>query len=177
MSGIYLHIPYCKQACHYCDFHFSTSLESKSAFVTALKKEIALRKDYLGDERIETIYYGGGTPSLLTAGELEEIDNTLRTHFNVAADAEITLEANPDDLDASRLETLRKSAVNRLSIGIQSFREEDLHMMNRAHKATEAVDCVKLAQDKGFSKYHHRPHLRYSRIGRSFLEEELAPGI
>jgi oxygen-independent coproporphyrinogen-3 oxidase len=151
MSGIYIHIPFCKQACHYCDFHFSTSLQNKPAFLGALKKEIGLRSAYLGTDQVQTIYLGGGTPSLLSGEELNLIFKELHTHFNIAADAEITLEANPDDLSLAKLDELKRSQVNRLSIGIQSFREEDLQMMNRAHSAAEAADCVKKAQDKGFS--------------------------
>jgi oxygen-independent coproporphyrinogen-3 oxidase len=150
MAGIYIHIPFCKQACHYCDFHFSTSLKTKDAFLVSLKKEIALRKDYLGNEEIETIYLGGGTPSLLSGDELLDIFHQLQAHFRISSDAEITLEANPDDLHAEKLKELKNTPVNRLSIGIQSFRQEDLDLMNRAHNADEAIRCVKEAQKNGF---------------------------
>jgi oxygen-independent coproporphyrinogen-3 oxidase len=151
MSGIYIHIPFCKQACHYCDFHFSTSLNTKAAFLEALKKEIDLRAGYLSNDLIETIYFGGGTPSLLSGAELESIFALLQSRFTIAPDAEITLEANPDDLSHARLEELSASRVNRLSIGIQSFREADLKRMNRAHTAIEAEVCVKRAREYGFA--------------------------
>ncbi|MBA82499.1 MULTISPECIES: radical SAM family heme chaperone HemW [unclassified Leeuwenhoekiella] len=144
--GLYIHIPFCKQACHYCDFHFSTSLKKKSQLVDALCREIALRKDeILGI--LQTIYFGGGTPSLLDADELEQIFNTIDAHFEVAENPEITLEANPDDLTEEKLQMLAQSRINRLSIGVQSFFEEDLKLMNRAHNATEAVRCLELAKD------------------------------
>jgi oxygen-independent coproporphyrinogen III oxidase len=150
MPGIYIHIPFCKQACHYCDFHFSTSQKNKGGFLRALSKEIALRKDYLEDKGISTIYFGGGTPSLLSREEVEDIINDLGVHFKIAAGAEITLEANPDDLTREYLGELMQTSVNRLSIGIQSFFDEDLEFMNRAHNSAEAKNCVKLAQDAGF---------------------------
>jgi oxygen-independent coproporphyrinogen III oxidase len=146
---LYLHIPFCKQACHYCDFHFSTNLSRKAELVTALCQEISLRNDYLPSALLETIYFGGGTPSLLTASELAQIFETIHRHFTVSSTAEITLEANPDDLTAEKLRMLRPF-VNRLSIGIQTFDEAALRWMNRAHNATEAERCVALAQDAGF---------------------------
>ncbi|HEY8403281.1 MAG TPA: radical SAM family heme chaperone HemW [Flavobacteriales bacterium] len=150
MAGIYLHIPFCKQACHYCDFHFSTSLANKAPFVDALLKEIELKREYLGGDTIKTIYFGGGTPSLLTGDELKRILDRLYQTYDVVSDAEITLEANPDDLNMQKIIELKSSPVNRLSIGIQSFRDQDLKMMNRAHNAQEADYSVKAAQDKGF---------------------------
>lgn len=153
MPGIYLHIPFCKQACHYCDFHFSTSLKNKEALIEALKQEITLRKDYLRTPHsaLRTVYFGGGTPSLLTHKELMSIFETLHLHFEIAKDAEITLEANPDDLTKEKIKELRESPVNRLSIGIQSFRDQDLKFMNRAHSAKEAVASVKRSQDAGIT--------------------------
>ncbi|OGX83469.1 coproporphyrinogen III oxidase [Hymenobacter lapidarius] len=151
MAGLYLHIPFCKQACHYCDFHFSTSLGLKSRLVEAIVREIELRRDYLGAApALETIYFGGGTPSLLTAPELEQIFAAIHRHFAVAPQAEITLEANPDDLSAAKLQELRQAGVNRLSIGLQSFYEPHLRMMNRAHTAEESTTAVRRAQDAGF---------------------------
>ena len=150
MAGIYLHIPFCKQACYYCDFHFSTSLKYKSELIEALVKEIQLQKHYLGGETIDTIYFGGGTPSLLTEGEISLLLNTITNLHSVAADAEITLEANPDDLDKAKLQALGQTPVNRFSIGIQSFFDEDLQWMNRAHRASEGESSVKRAQDMGF---------------------------
>ncbi|NSL89138.1 radical SAM family heme chaperone HemW [Chitinophaga sp. Mgbs1] len=150
MAGIYLHIPFCKQACYYCNFHFSTSLRQKDELVAALLKEIVLQKDYLSGETVQTIYFGGGTPSLLTVAELQQLLDALRSTFPVAADAEITLEANPDDLDSGRLESLRDAGINRLSIGIQSFHEADLRWMNRAHNSEQALRCITDAQKVGF---------------------------
>ena len=146
---LYLHIPFCKQACHYCDFHFSTNLTQKSALVDALCTEILLQKNYLPHQPLETIYFGGGTPSLLTESELTQIFDTIHAHFAVSPEAEITLEANPDDLSLEKLQLLRRY-VNRLSIGIQTFDEATLRWMNRAHTATEAETCVGLARDAGF---------------------------
>lgn len=150
MAGIYIHIPFCKQACHYCDFHFSTSLQNKSSFLNALKKEIALRKKYLENETISTIYFGGGTPSLLSKIELMDIFDTLNQHFMIHPEAEITLEANPDDLTELKINELKDTPINRLSIGIQSFFDEDLKLMNRAHSSEEALKAVKVAVENGF---------------------------
>ncbi len=144
MSGIYIHIPFCKQACHYCDFHFSTTLKKKKQLVDAICKEIVLRKEE-HNEKIQTIYFGGGTPSLLTAEELQQIFTTIYANYTVSEDPEITLEANPDDLSEKKINELSKSPVNRLSIGVQSFYEEDLKLMNRAHNATEALESIKNA--------------------------------
>ena len=146
---LYLHIPFCKQACHYCDFHFSTSLAQKSALVDALCAEISLQKEYLPTQVLDTIYFGGGTPSLLTESELMQIFRVIHAHFTVSSDAEITLEANPDDLSQEKLQMLRRY-VNRLSIGIQTFDEATLRWMNRAHPATEAETCIWLAREAGF---------------------------
>jgi oxygen-independent coproporphyrinogen-3 oxidase len=150
LAGIYIHIPFCKQACHYCDFHFSTSLRQKSRMVDAICREISLQQNYLADRRLNTIYFGGGTPSLLTQTELSRILDQLQQHFEVAPEAEITLEANPDDLAPARIRELAASPVNRLSIGIQSFHDPHLVRMNRAHHAAEALAAVKNAQDAGF---------------------------
>ncbi|SFT13003.1 oxygen-independent coproporphyrinogen-3 oxidase [Zhouia amylolytica] len=154
MAGIYLHIPFCKQACHYCDFHFSTSLKKKDDLVIALVKEMQLRKNELQDEPVETIYFGGGTPSLLSVQELKSLIAAVYENFKVIADPEITLEANPDDLTEASLvgeqsktifEAYKGIGINRLSIGIQSFFEEDLKLMNRAHNAKEAKKCIEAA--------------------------------
>jgi oxygen-independent coproporphyrinogen-3 oxidase len=152
MPGLYLHIPFCKQACHYCDFHFSTSLGLKSQFVEALVKEMALRRQYLPDPAapLETIYFGGGTPSLLTGDELARIFEAIHAHFQVSPQAEITLEANPDDLSPAKLAELAASPINRLSIGLQSFHEPHLRLMNRAHSAQESWQAVRAAQAAGF---------------------------
>ncbi len=150
MAGIYLHIPFCKQACHYCNFHFSTSLKQKDLMVAAIIKEIALQKEYLLGKPLQSVYFGGGTPSLLEIKDLELIFDAIHQHHSLAADAEITLEANPDDLTIQKLKDLSKTAINRLSIGTQSFFEEDLKWMNRAHTSQEAKTCIQAAQDQGF---------------------------
>lgn len=150
LAGIYIHIPFCRKACHYCDFHFSTSLKLKGEMLSALIAEIHLRKDYLNGAAIDTIYFGGGTPSLFSADELNQIFEAIHSHFSVVEGAEITLEANPDDLSFDYLTKLRQTPINRLSIGIQSFSEEDLRWMNRAHNAIEARACIEYAQDAGF---------------------------
>jgi oxygen-independent coproporphyrinogen-3 oxidase len=145
LSGIYIHIPFCKQACHYCDFHFSTSMQKKEAMVAALAREIELRKGEFEGEVVETIYFGGGTPSVLTSDEINGLIANVYKHFQVIENAEITLEANPDDLSDERIIALSESKVNRLSIGIQSFFEDDLQLMNRAHNAAEAKRCLETA--------------------------------
>lgn len=155
MSGIYIHIPFCRQACHYCNFHFSVSQKRRPEFVKALIREIKMQKDFLypdNDNRfpLDTLYLGGGTPSLLNAAELEIIFNVLHKYYSFIPNAEITLEANPDDLLPEKLETLRKLSVNRLSIGIQSFYEEDLRFMNRSHNSRQAIDVLNYAQEAGF---------------------------
>lgn len=142
MAGIYIHIPFCKQACHYCDFHFSTSLKKKDELVLALVKELELRKDELINQTVETIYFGGGTPSLLTIDELRLLIDTVYTNYSVLEHPEITLEANPDDLTNQRINQLTNTRINRLSIGIQSFFERDLKLMNRAHNVEEALQCL-----------------------------------
>ncbi|MDQ3191555.1 MAG: radical SAM family heme chaperone HemW [Bacteroidota bacterium] len=153
MAGIYIHIPFCKQACHYCDFHFSTALKQKDAFLNALNKEIAMQKNFFNENNIElnTVYFGGGTPSLLNAAEINSIFDTLKMCFVISKDAEITLEANPDDLTKDKIAELKTTAVNRLSIGIQSFRDEDLKLMNRAHSSEMALSSVKEAIKAGYN--------------------------
>lgn len=150
MAGIYLHIPFCKKACHYCDFHFSTSAKYKDEMLNALRNEIKLRRQYLGNEKIETIYFGGGTPSVLDSEDIHALIGEITSTFDVYDHAEITLEANPDDLHAQKVKELRQTPVNRFSIGVQSFYEEDLKWMNRAHNSTEAESSVKRVQDAGF---------------------------
>ncbi|HVD98182.1 MAG TPA: radical SAM family heme chaperone HemW [Cytophagaceae bacterium] len=150
MPGIYIHIPFCRQACHYCDFHFSTDLKNKEKMVEMICRELTMQQDYLSQKNISTIYFGGGTPSLLEAVQLKRIMNTIAQHFTIEKNAEITLEANPDDLDQASLRAFRESGINRLSIGIQSFDDEALRYMNRAHQAKQAEDSVRLAQQEGF---------------------------
>ena len=145
MSGIYIHIPFCKQACHYCDFHFSTNLKKKDEMVLALAKEIQLRKSEFQDEIVETIYFGGGTPSILSIEDLKFLIDEVYKNYKVVENPEITVEANPDDLTEKRIIELSKNKVNRLSIGIQSFFEDDLLLMNRAHNVEEAKKCLEIA--------------------------------
>ena len=142
MSGIYIHIPFCKQACFYCDFHFSTSLKKKDELINCLISEIKLRKNELNTDVIQTIYFGGGTPSLLQLSEINQIIDAVYDNYEVISNPEITLEANPDDLTSSKIVELATSKINRLSIGIQSFFEDDLKLMNRAHNAQEAINCL-----------------------------------
>jgi oxygen-independent coproporphyrinogen III oxidase len=149
MAGVYIHIPFCKKACNYCNFHFSTSMGLQKDFIDALLKEIDLRQNYLS-ETVSTIYFGGGTPSLLAAEDINKIVKKLGSTFSIDENAEVTLEANPDDITATKLEEWKAIGINRLSIGIQSFFEEDLKWMNRAHNANQAVECIHLAQQAGF---------------------------
>lgn len=144
MAGIYIHIPFCKQACHYCDFHFSTSLKRKEELITSICNEIMLRKDEISNP-IKTIYFGGGTPSLLEIDEINLIIGEVYKNFEVENNIEVTLEANPDDLTKDKLLELSKTQINRLSIGIQSFFKEDLKLMNRAHNSKEAKECLENA--------------------------------
>ncbi|WP_447641584.1 MULTISPECIES: radical SAM family heme chaperone HemW [Chitinophagaceae] len=150
MASIYIHIPYCKQACNYCNFHFSTTLRSLPDMVDAISKELVLRKDYIS-ETVESIYFGGGTPSLLTASQLEKILATIHRHFSIVENAETTLESNPDDISNERLAIWKKLGINRFSLGVQSFFEEDLQWMNRVHNAAQASESIQLIQDAGFS--------------------------
>ena len=145
MSGIYIHIPFCKQACHYCDFHFSTSMKKKDEMVLALAKELELRKNESQNGTIETIYFGGGTPSVLTIDDIRFLIDTVYKQYQVVENPEITLEANPDDLDEETILQYANSPINRLSIGVQSFFEDDLQLMNRAHNSAEAKKCLEFA--------------------------------
>ena len=162
MPGIYIHFPFCKQACHYCDFHFSVSMQKKTAFLEALDKEIKLQKNYFLNSRgaqdsvkekpemVTTIYFGGGTPSLFSSDEITAILDALIKNYAISEDAEVTMEANPDDMTYASLKSWLAAGINRLSVGIQSFADEDLKFMNRAHDAGMAVASLKTAQDAGF---------------------------
>ena len=145
MAGIYIHIPFCKQACHYCNFHFAVSLHYKNELVAALLKEMELQKEYPGNEPVETIYFGGGTPSLCTAGEVRSMLEKIHSCFTVSPEAEVTFEVNPDDISDKKLTAWKQAGINRLSIGIQSFFDEDLLWMNRAHNSKQALDSLHLA--------------------------------
>lgn len=144
-SGIYIHIPFCKQACYYCNFYFSTSLKKKDVLLDCLVKEIELRKSELNNDIIETIYLGGGTPSILSTKEINRLIDAVYNNFEVVENPEITLEANPDDLSEEKIIELSKSKINRLSIGVQSFFEHDLKLMNRAHNSDEAIKSLQIA--------------------------------
>lgn len=150
MAGIYLHIPFCKRACYYCDFHFSTNTQIQSQLIPSMVEEIYLRRHYLQGEKLETIYFGGGTPSILGAEELDMLLHAIHQSHEVIANAEITLEANPDDLSAEKLDAFRASGINRLSIGIQSFNDSILTYLNRVHNSSAASASVEAAQRAGF---------------------------
>lgn len=149
MSHLYLHIPYCSKLCYYCDFHFSLNLKTRKGFVDAVCKELQMRKDFF-TEPIETLYFGGGTPSLLSKDELNQIFTTIHENFSISSDAEISFECNPDDISEEYCKTLRSFGINRLSIGIQSFFDDDLQLLNRRHSADSALRAVKIAQNTGF---------------------------
>lgn len=151
MAGIYIHIPFCKQRCTYCNFHFSTSLSMKDDLLQAIHKELILQKDFLESTPIETIYFGGGTPSLLSSDEINHLFDTIQKNYQIDHIKEFTLESNPDDLTNNYLKSLQETPINRLSIGVQSFKEHDLQFMNRAHNAQQADYSIKAAQDKGFT--------------------------
>jgi len=150
MAGIYIHIPFCKQACHYCDFHFSTNTSRQAQLLQAIGKELLIQKNYLGDEKINTLYFGGGTPSILSTDEVNNIFDIIFGNFDVAPSAEITLEANPDDLVSEKLVAFKKIGINRLSIGIQSFDDDVLRFLNRAHNSRLAVSSFHEAREVGF---------------------------
>ncbi|MES2430629.1 MAG: radical SAM family heme chaperone HemW [Bacteroidota bacterium] len=153
MAGIYIHIPFCKQACNYCNFHFSTSLKQKDEFIAALIKEISLTPTIEENNNIETLYFGGGTPSILDTDDLQQVFDALQKKFVFANDIEITLEANPDDINAEKLKDWKIIGINRFSIGIQSFLNEELIWMNRAHNAEESIKCIDLVKDAGFDNF------------------------
>jgi oxygen-independent coproporphyrinogen III oxidase len=153
MAGIYLHVPFCKQACHYCDFHFSTNLESRTALIQAMAKELHLQRSFLDNQPISTVYFGGGTPSLLTEDEFALLFSALRNNFTFTSNPEITLEANPDDLDEPKLALLKRIGINRLSIGVQSFHDTLLQTMNRAHNS---------ASKGRIQQYQYRLDLRHT---------------
>ena len=150
MSGIYFHIPFCKQLCHYCAFHKSISLQKTVEMLSCFKKELMLRRDYLDKRSISTIYFGGGTPSVYNPNQIQELIEEVSKYWHIESDAEITLEANPDDLTKLYLQNLIKTSVNRLSVGIQSFHDEDLMLMNRRHTGKEAYMSIQMSQDAGF---------------------------
>jgi oxygen-independent coproporphyrinogen-3 oxidase len=181
MAGLYIHIPFCKQACHYCDFHFSTNLQSMAPLMESILEELKLRKDYLKGEAVETVYFGGGTPSLVPTEYLEKILEQISLLFP-GNKQEITLEANPDDLSPQSLATWKSLGIDRLSLGIQSFQDEILKAYNRAHTSKEAKQAILLARAAGFEKFsidliYGYPHSDH-RLWHQDLEEalQLDPG-
>tara|TARA_B110000037_G_scaffold40411_1_gene49971 strand:+ start:12627 stop:13757 length:1131 start_codon:yes stop_codon:yes gene_type:complete len=150
MAGIYVHVPFCKVKCHYCDFHFSVQLKNRAALIASICNELVIRQNYIGDETVRTIYFGGGTPSVIEIELLNDILQTIRLNYTIDPDCEITLECNPDDLEEEKLIALHKFGVNRLSIGIQSFNNNVLEFMNRAHNSTQATNSVIMAKACGF---------------------------
>lgn len=153
MAGIYIHIPFCKKACHYCNFHFSTSMGQKDKMVDAIIKEIKMRSEYLDGLIVETIYFGGGTPSVLSSDEIRKIVHACKSSNKIADNIELTLEANPDDLTSDKLLSFYDAGINRLSIGIQSFQESDLTWMNRSHNADQARRCIEDSFKIGISNF------------------------
>jgi oxygen-independent coproporphyrinogen-3 oxidase len=152
MAGLYIHIPFCRKACNYCNFHFSTSLKQINEMVSSIAKEMEIRAKEI-DEEINTIYFGGGTPSLLHISLLDTLMNSARKHYNINDQAEITLEANPDDIDLEKAEEWKALGINRFSIGIQSFADENLKWMNRAHNAKQSITAIDIIKQTGFQNY------------------------
>ncbi|MBR5643842.1 MAG: radical SAM family heme chaperone HemW [Salinivirgaceae bacterium] len=151
MAGIYIHVPFCKRKCGYCNFYSTTRLELKTSYLQTMRKELQQRRDYLNGEQVQTIYFGGGTPSLMEPAEIQSVIDTIKQLHSVADNPEITIEANPDDLTLAYISQLAQTSVNRLSIGIQSFDDEMLKLMNRRHTAQQAIDAVKNCQQAGYS--------------------------
>ena len=151
MAGLYIHIPFCKQACYYCDFHFSTNSSYRERMIDSISNELILQKNYLDNESIDTIYFGGGTPSILENEDLKKLLKTTGQNYSINKYPEITLEANPDDLSLEKLYALKSIGVNRLSIGIQSFHDKTLTFLNRAHNSTQAIISIENARKAGFT--------------------------
>jgi len=176
MSGIYLHIPFCKQACHYCDFHFSTDSSSSQELADGMVTELILQKTYLQDS-ITTIYFGGGTPSLFSKKQIDLLLNTIQKNYSIAANPEITLEANPDDLSKEKLKELRESGINRLSVGVQSFDNGLLRFLNRAHDSTSAIHCLTVIKEAGFSNVSIDLIYAIPGLSENIWEETLATAL
>ncbi|HRQ30705.1 MAG TPA: radical SAM family heme chaperone HemW [Saprospiraceae bacterium] len=153
MAGIYIHIPFCRQKCHYCNFHFAVSQRNKSLLIDAILLEIDLSKDYLDNRSIQTLYFGGGTPSLLKPSELESILQKIHSVYRIETGAEITLEANPDDIQPGYLNDLKELGINRLSLGVQSFDDDILQLLNRSHNAKDAIRSIQNIVDAGFDDF------------------------
>jgi len=150
MAGIYLHIPFCKRKCHYCDFYSTTNIELADNLINAIKSEIKIRYSYLSNEKIESIYFGGGSPSMLSISQVEILINEIKKYFVVDSNSEITFECNPDDLSFTYLKCLKELGINRISIGIQSFNDEVLEFLNRRHNSKGGIDAICWAKDAGF---------------------------
>ena len=150
MAGLYIHIPFCKKACHYCDFHFTRAVDQMGGIVDAMSKELEMQSNFLGDDTIHTLYFGGGTPSLLKAEHLRQLMRIVRLEYTLSANPEITLEANPDDLNPEKLQMFHDQGINRLSIGVQSFHDPFLKWMNRQHSSSQAINCFYQARKTGF---------------------------
>ncbi len=176
MAGIYIHIPFCRQACHYCDFHFSTNLASMDPLVSAIGAEIKLRTDFLQGQTVETLYFGGGTPSLLSETNLRYLMKAVAENFDTNL-KEVTLEANPDDLTAENLSLWKSSGVDRLSLGIQSFQEDVLRFYNRAHSANEALEAISMARSAGFEKFSIDLIYGFPHVDHSIWEKDLAEAL
>ena len=177
MAGIYIHIPFCKQACHYCDFHFSTNTRLKVPMLQAIAKELRMRKAYMGTAQVKSIYLGGGTPSLLESAALEALLTVIAQHFSLNAVMEITLEANPDDLTLAKLQALRTIGINRLSIGVQSFQDSVLRHLNRAHDSQKAIASVQLARKAGFDNLSIDLMYAIPGVGQEIWEANLATAL
>lgn len=152
MAGIYIHIPFCRKACHYCNFHFSTSLGKAEAVVNSILKEITLRSSEL-EEDVQTIYFGGGTPSILAPATIDKMLQTIHAHYKISSNPEVTLEANPDDITAEKAKAWKQMGINRFSIGVQSFADENLQWMNRAHDASQSIQCIQTIREAGFDNF------------------------
>jgi len=152
MAGIYIHIPFCRKACHYCNFHFSTSLGKAEAVVRSIIKEISLRSSE-STEQIQTIYFGGGTPSILATSAIENMLEAIKIHYSISSNPEITLEANPDDITTEKAMAWKQMGINRFSIGVQSFADENLQWMNRAHDASQSIQCIQTIREVGFENF------------------------
>jgi len=153
MAGLYIHIPYCRQACHYCDFHFSTSQQTRNALIKAICKEIEIRAYYLDAIVLDSIYFGGGTPSLLQDEEIDQIFSVIYKHYSTIQDVEITVEANPDDIDKNKLAFFVSSGINRLSLGVQSFYDDDLKLLNRSHHASTSKKAINIIRDSDINTF------------------------
>ncbi|MDX2304067.1 MAG: radical SAM family heme chaperone HemW [Microscillaceae bacterium] len=173
MASLYIHIPFCKQACYYCDFHFSTNLSLKAQVIEAICAEIDLQKDYLPKVPLNSVYFGGGTPSLLQEAELSALFTQIHRHFSLKPQVEITLECNPDDLNREQLSMLKRQGINRLSVGVQSFHAEHLKYLNRAHDSKKAYEAIQLAQDIGFENLSLDLIYGIPAEGHQILEEDL----